>query len=84
MDYIYKPVGCEKCNSIGYKGRKTISEVLVIDKDIERLISLGSLSSEIKEKAMENGMITMYQDGILKVLEGETTVEEVERMTKED
>lgn len=83
-NYVYEPVGCEKCNNIGYKGRETISEVLVIDKDIERLISLSALSSEIKEKAMENGMITMYQDGILKILEGRTTIEEVERLTKED
>ena len=83
-DYIYEPVGCEKCNNIGYKGRLTISEVLSIDKDIERLISLSALSSEIKEKAMENGMITMRQDGMLKILEGLTTLAEVDRMTKED
>ncbi|MDD3498357.1 MAG: GspE/PulE family protein [Candidatus Moranbacteria bacterium] len=83
-EYVYEPAGCEKCNHIGYKGRETISEVLVIDKDIEKLISLGALSSEIKEKAIENGMITMYQDGILDVLEGKTTLEEVERMAKED
>lgn len=83
-DYIYEPVGCDKCNNIGYKGRLTISEVLVIDKDIEKLISLSALSSEIKEKAIENGMITMRQDGMLKILEGITTLEEVERMTGED
>jgi type II secretory ATPase GspE/PulE/Tfp pilus assembly ATPase PilB-like protein len=73
-----------KCNNIGYKGRITISEILVMDKEIERLISLSSLSSEIKEKAMKNGMITMRQDGILKILEGVTTLEEVERITSAD
>jgi type IV pilus assembly protein PilB len=83
-DYIYKPIGCMKCNNIGYKGRITISEILVMDKEIERLISLSSLSSEIKEKAMKNGMITMRQDGILKILEGVTTLEEVERITSAD
>lgn len=77
---IYKPRGCEKCNMVGYKGRTTISEVLVIDRDIEELISQNALSSQIRDKAVENGMITMSQDGILKVLEGETTMEEVERM----
>lgn len=83
-DYIYVPNGCEKCNNIGYKGRLTISEVLVIDKDIERLISLSALSSEIKKRAIENGMITMRQDGMLKILEGLTTMEEIDRMTREN
>jgi len=81
---IYKPKGCEKCNHIGYKGRTTISEVLVIDKEIEKLISMNALSSEIKDKAIENGMLTMYQDGILKVLEGETTLEEINRVAKDE
>ncbi|MFA6183932.1 MAG: GspE/PulE family protein [Parcubacteria group bacterium] len=81
---IYKPKGCEKCNYIGYKGRTTVSEVLVLDKEIEKLISLNALSSEIKDKAIENGMITMYQDGVLKVLEGETTLEEVNRVAKDE
>lgn len=79
-EFIYKPKGCEKCNMVGYKGRTTISEVLVVDRDIEELISQNALSSQIKDRAVENGMITMPQDGILKVLEGETTLEEVERM----
>lgn len=79
-EYIYKPGGCSKCNHIGYGGRTVISEVLVVDKDVEELISQSALSSRIEEKAMENGMITMLQDGILKVLEGETTLEEVERV----
>lgn len=81
---IYKPKGCEKCNHIGFKGRTTVSEILVIDKEIEKLISLHALSSEIKDKAIENGMITMYQDGVLKVLEGETTLEEVNRVAKDE
>ncbi len=81
---IYKPKGCDKCNFIGYKGRTTISEIMVIDKDIEKLISLNALSSEIKRKAIENGMLTMYQDGILKILEGETTIEEVNHVAKDE
>lgn len=82
VEYIYKAKGCEKCNNIGYKGRTTISEVLVVDRDIEDLVSQSALSSQIKDKAVENGMITMAQDGILKVLEGETTMEEVNRMVE--
>lgn len=83
VKFINKPKGCEKCNGMGYKGRTTVSEVLVIDKTIEELIAHGALSSQIRDKAVENGMITMIQDGILKVLEGETTLEEVERVTEE-
>lgn len=82
VEYIYKAKGCDKCNGIGYKGRTTISEVLVVDRDIEELISQNALASQIKDKAVENGMITMAQDGVLKVLEGETTLEEINRMVE--
>ncbi|MFC1622838.1 GspE/PulE family protein [Patescibacteria group bacterium] len=78
---IYKAKGCSKCNNIGYKGRTTVTEVMTVSPDIEQLISRSSLSSEIKEKAIEEGMITMEQDGILKIIEGETTLEEVQRVT---
>jgi type II secretory ATPase GspE/PulE/Tfp pilus assembly ATPase PilB-like protein len=83
VQFVFRPKGCPKCNGLGYKGRTVISEVLIVDKDIEELISRGELATRIKEKAMENGMLTMAQDGILKVLEGETTLEEVERVTEE-
>lgn len=81
LSAICKPSGCPKCNGLGYKGRTTLSEVFVIDREIEDLINHGAITSELNEKAVQNGMITMEQDGILKVLEGETTLEEVERMT---
>jgi type IV pilus assembly protein PilB len=80
IEKVFEPKGCEKCNNIGYKGRTTISEVLVVDREIEELITQGASSSQIRDKALENGMISMEQDGILKVLEGETTLEEVERV----
>ena len=79
-DFVYEPRGCEKCNKIGYKGRTTISEVFVIDRDIEELIMQSASSTQLQDKAIENGMITMEQDGILKVLEGETTFDEVDRV----
>lgn len=78
---IWKPKGCDQCNHLGYKGRLTVMEVLVLDRDIQTLIYQSAITSEIQDKAVENGMITMAQDGILKVLEGETTLEEVERVT---
>ncbi len=82
-DYIYKPKGCAKCNGIGHKRRTTVSEVLVKNKEIQEMIYKNELSTHIRDKAIELGMLTMQQDGILKVLEGETTLEEVERVTEE-
>ncbi|MEI7425377.1 MAG: GspE/PulE family protein [Candidatus Moraniibacteriota bacterium] len=79
---IYKPNGCDKCNHIGYKGRTTISEIFLLSREIQEAIMRGAITSELNQKAMEEGMITMPQDGILKVLEGETTLEEVERVTE--
>lgn len=78
---VYRPKGCEKCNHLGFKGRTTISEVFVIDHGIQDLIIRHAITSELNAKAIENGMISLAQDGILKVLEGETTMEEVERVT---
>ena len=82
LTHIYKPKGCVKCNNIGYIGRTTICEILQIDEDMQEMISRNALSAQIKEKAMENGMLAMEQDGILKALEGETSLEEVERVVK--
>lgn len=76
---IYAPGKCSLCHGIGYQGRTVISEVLTIDRDIEALINQHALVSEIEDRAVANGMLTMKQDGILKVLEGETTFEEVSR-----
>lgn len=80
-DKIFVPNGCEKCNGIGYKGRTVVSEVFIMDDDLRELISHGVLVSELKKKAVENGMLTMEQDALLKVLEGATTLEEARRVT---
>ncbi len=79
---IYKPSGCDKCNHIGYRGRTTISEIFLLSREIQEAVMRGAVTSELNQKAMEEGMITMAQDGILKVSEGETTLEEVERVTE--
>lgn len=82
-EMIYEAKGCPKCNGMGYKGRTTVSEVFVMDREIKDLIAQGALTSQLRDKAIENGMITMAQDGILKVLEGTTTFEEVDRVVEE-
>jgi len=77
---IYKGKGCDFCNSTGYKGRIGIFEVILIDNEMEKLISSSPSHVEVQEKAIKKGMITMYQDGLLKVLDGITTIEEVENV----
>lgn len=79
---IYKPNGCQKCNGLGYKGRTVISEVFVIDRDIQEFINNQATTPKLNDKAIANGMLTMLQDGILKVLEGKTTLEEIGRVAE--
>lgn len=76
-------VGCEKCHHTGYSGRIGIFESLLVDTAMENLILQIPSSAKIQEEAVKNGMITMYQDGIIKVLEKITTIDEVDRVTTE-
>jgi type II secretory ATPase GspE/PulE/Tfp pilus assembly ATPase PilB-like protein len=80
---FYQGDGCEACQGIGYKGRIGIYEVLTMNKEIEKLI-LGGAASEydMRDNAKKNGMITMVQDGLLKAIEGITSVEEIFRVSE--
>ena len=79
---FYKGIGCENCLETGYLGRTGIFELLVIDDDIKELISKRRSSHIVKEVAIERGMSTLREDGLRKVLDGETTLEEVCRVTQ--
>lgn len=72
--------GCAECGHIGYKGRVGIFEIFTMDDNIKQLTIEGSPSFKILQQAVENGMITMLQDGVLKAMEGETSLEEVYRV----
>jgi type II secretory ATPase GspE/PulE/Tfp pilus assembly ATPase PilB-like protein len=72
--------GCEQCNYTGYIGRFAILELLEITEEIRKLIIDQGNDFEIFAKARENGFITLQEDGILKVLQGLTTIEEVHRV----
>ena len=80
---LFKGAGCEKCGDSGYQGRIGIFEVLAVNDKIGKLILERSPSQNIEKVAVEEGMITMVQDGYLKVLEGITTLEEVIRVALE-
>ena len=71
-------------NPTGYKGRMGLYEVFEVSEEVQDLILKRSTSAEIQNKAVEQGMINMRQDGFLKALAGETTVEEVNRVAAED
>jgi len=72
--------GCEKCNGIGYKGRVGIYEIFTMADNIKELAAQNAPAFKILQQAIENGMLTMLQDGILKCLEGVTSLDEVYRV----
>jgi type IV pilus assembly protein PilB len=83
-DYrLVKGAGCDTCGKTGYKGRVGIFEVLPMTDGIKELLLARASGGDIADKAIAEGMVTMQQDGILKVLSGVTTLEEVMLRTKE-
>jgi len=78
---VFRGKGCDHCSQTGYRGRKGIYELLVIDNAIRNLILAKSSAHVIRAKARENGMRILREDGWRKVVQGETTVEEVLRVT---
>lgn len=77
------PEGCDECSHTGYKGRIGIYEVLGINSAIQKLITANATSEQIQTQAILDGMTTMQTDGLVKTLRGNTTLEEVLRVTKE-
>mgnify|MGYP001574454659 CR=1 FL=1 len=78
--FLWKARGCGACNNIGYKGRIGIFEAILIDSDIEPLILLNPTETEILKKSEKQGILNMKQDGVLKVLSGITSLDELERV----
>lgn len=83
-DSLYKPVGCRKCRNVGFLGRMGIYELLVTDERVRQLAHDSASTWEIKQAAIDAGMRTLREDGWLKVLRGDTAIEEVLRVTKGD
>ncbi|MDP1759960.1 MAG: GspE/PulE family protein [Candidatus Woesebacteria bacterium] len=80
---FWKAKGCPACGNLGYKGRIGIYEIMVMNKEIEKIILSGSTSEyEMEAVGIANGMVTMGQDGLLKALDGLTSVEEVFRVAE--
>jgi general secretion pathway protein E len=80
---LYRAKGCSACNGSGYHGRIAIIEVLTLSDAIRRLILQHADAGSLRQAAREEGMLSMYEDGCLKALDGTTNIEEVLRVTQE-
>ena len=78
---FYYGKGCQICKNTGYKGRKAICELMVMNNDLSELIYSGAPTLEIQNKAISQGMRTMREDGLISIYNGETSVDEVLRYT---
>lgn len=80
---LYKGEGCRGCNGTGYRGRAGLFEILAMNTEIRELTIANASSDKIRKAAIKGGMKTLRQDGILKALQGITTIEEIMRVTAE-
>ncbi|MEK7652202.1 MAG: GspE/PulE family protein [Patescibacteria group bacterium] len=81
--HVFRGKGCEKCGNTGYKGRIAIVEAFPVEEKIQQLVLEKASPADIFEEAKKIGMISLKQDGLIKVLQGITTYEEVVRVTSE-
>ena len=79
---FFEAKGCAECDNIGYFGRIGLYEIMRMNNDIRRMILLGKNSLEIEQAAMDAGMVTLEQSGIMQALKGQTSLEEVYRVAK--
>jgi len=80
---FYQGAGCRRCGQIGYKGRIGIYETLLIDQELIKKINTQSTADDIRNYAREKGMMTMFEDGLIKAKMGITTISEVLRVSKD-
>ncbi len=83
IELLYRPKGCDLCHGTGYKGRIGIFEVFTISPSIEELILNMASETELMKTAFEEGFVTMTQDGVIKSLNGVTSLDEIWRVTSE-
>ena len=80
---LWHAVGCDECNGTGFRGRTGLVETLVLGDDLRRIILRKGEAKELQRAAVQAGMTSMYEDGLQKALDGQTTIEEVLRVTRD-
>ncbi len=80
---VYRAVGCEHCRQSGYRGRTGIHELLTLDEPLRRAIIDGKDANVLNTLAAEGGMLSLYEDGLRKVASGQTTLDELARVTQD-
>jgi len=81
---VWRSAGCEECNQTGYSGRTGIYEFLPAGEEVRRLVIANADATKVKKAAVDDGMLTLRDDGVAKVLQGITSFDEVMRVTQED
>jgi type II secretory ATPase GspE/PulE/Tfp pilus assembly ATPase PilB-like protein len=81
---LFRGKGCDECRGTGYRGRSGIYELFVLDEDARSLILRRASTRDIRQHAVQHGMVTLRMDGWQRACEGVTTVEEILRVTQED
>src|SRR5439155_18067373 len=80
---LYRPIGCAQCAHTGYMGRISIMEMLPVSDPLRSLVMKHAGATDLRNQAVREGMLTMYEDGLRKAVRGITTFEEVLRVTRE-
>ena len=81
---FYQGIGCHACNFTGYRGRTAIHEIMVMTEDLRSLVLKAASAEKVRRKAREDGMRTLREDGWQKILKGDSTMEEVMRVTADE
>jgi type IV pilus assembly protein PilB len=80
IEKLYRPGGCARCGKTGFRGRSALYEVMPVTEEIERLTAESKSSDEIKRMAIEQGMVTLREDGLAKARSGQTSIDEIFRV----
>jgi type II secretory ATPase GspE/PulE/Tfp pilus assembly ATPase PilB-like protein len=84
IDALYHGKGCTECRNTGYKGRLAIFEMIPMARELRKLVFESANEDDIRQAALNNGMVTLREAGLARVLDGTTTTEEILRSTVED
>jgi type II secretory ATPase GspE/PulE/Tfp pilus assembly ATPase PilB-like protein len=78
---LYLAAGCSECSGVGYNGRVALMEMAEINAEISDLIETGATQTELKKAALKTGFQTLYQEGLMHVLAGNTTLDEIKKVS---